>query len=137
MDPSCSSSFIIKVIDYRELLDEGILRCGERRSKAVFLARREALPEPTLAPVLRCPDRASSPEIIATSTDAAALCMSRKTAHERYLGRRRSSQSEELTTNGASPRRGAHPKMTDETRDRASSLEIIATSPYAPAGGMA
>ena len=43
------SSFIIKVIDYRELLDEGILRCGERRSKAVFLARREALPEPTLA----------------------------------------------------------------------------------------
>ena len=135
MDPS--SSFIIKVIDYRELLDEGILRCGERRSKAVFLARREALPEPTLAPVLRCPDRASSPEIIATSTDAAALCMSRKTAHERYLGRRRSSQSEELTTNGASPRRGAHPKMTDETRDRASSLEIIATSPYAPAGGMA
>eukprot|EP00964_Phaeocystis_antarctica_P062502 scaffold37449_cov59-Phaeocystis_antarctica.AAC.2 len=64
--------------------------------------------------------------------------MRQKTAHERYLGRRRSSQSEELTTNGASPRRrGAHPKMTDETRDRASSRETIATSPYAPAGGMA
>eukprot|EP00964_Phaeocystis_antarctica_P038050 scaffold21772_cov64-Phaeocystis_antarctica.AAC.1 len=88
-------------------------------------------------PPSRCPDRASSPEIIATSTDAAALCMRRRTAHERYLGRRRSSQSEELTTDGASPRRGAHPKMTDETRDRASSPEIIATSPYAPAGGMA
>ena len=39
---------IIKVIDYRELLDKGILRCGERRSKAVFLARREALPEPPI-----------------------------------------------------------------------------------------
>eukprot|EP00964_Phaeocystis_antarctica_P075439 scaffold46536_cov31-Phaeocystis_antarctica.AAC.1 len=49
-------------------------------------------------------------EIIATSTDAAALCMRRKTAHERYLGRRRSSQSEELTTNGASPRARCAPE---------------------------
>ena len=36
------SSFIIKVIDYRELSDEGILRCGERRSKAVFLSPAES-----------------------------------------------------------------------------------------------
>ena len=40
VDPS--SSFIIKVIDYREPLDEGILRCGERRSKAVFLSPAES-----------------------------------------------------------------------------------------------
>eukprot|EP00964_Phaeocystis_antarctica_P034965 scaffold19923_cov70-Phaeocystis_antarctica.AAC.1 len=63
--------------------------------------------------------------------------MARNTTHERSLGRHRSSQSEELTTNGASPRRGAHPKMTDETRDRSSSAEIISTSPDVPADGMA
>eukprot|EP00964_Phaeocystis_antarctica_P154106 scaffold122659_cov30-Phaeocystis_antarctica.AAC.1 len=40
--------------------------------------------------------------------------MARKTIRKRYLGRRRSSRSEELTTNGASPRRGVEcraPKM--------------------------
>ena len=40
---------------------------------------------------------------VATPADVA-----RKTTHKRYLGRRRSSQSEEMTTNGASPQRGAH-----------------------------
>ena len=34
------SSFIIKVMDYRELLDEGILRCDERRSTAVVRPQR-------------------------------------------------------------------------------------------------
>eukprot|EP00964_Phaeocystis_antarctica_P074937 scaffold46184_cov109-Phaeocystis_antarctica.AAC.1 len=58
-------------------------------------------------------DRASSAEIIATSPDVPADGMARKTTHERYLGRPRSSRSEELTTNGASPQRGAHPKMTN------------------------
>eukprot|EP00964_Phaeocystis_antarctica_P085924 scaffold54335_cov25-Phaeocystis_antarctica.AAC.2 len=52
------------------------------------------------------PDRASSPELTSTSVDTPADGMARKTTHERYLGRRRSSQSEEMTTNGASPRRG-------------------------------
>eukprot|EP00964_Phaeocystis_antarctica_P105688 scaffold70690_cov47-Phaeocystis_antarctica.AAC.2 len=98
-------------------------------------ARGDKLPAEN--PAYKTPDRASSPEIIATSTDAPSGGMARKTAHERYLGRRRSSQSEELTTNGASPRRGAHPKLTDETRDRASSPEIIATSTDAPSDGMA
>ena len=96
VDPS--SSFIIKVIDYREPLDEGILRCGERRSKAVFLSPAESSARTHIGTPTGCPDRASSPEITATSTDAAALCISQKTAHERYLGHRRSSQSEELTT---------------------------------------
>eukprot|EP00964_Phaeocystis_antarctica_P063905 scaffold38388_cov67-Phaeocystis_antarctica.AAC.1 len=82
-------------------------------------------------------DRASSPEIISTSLYAPAGGMARKTTHKRYLGRRRSSQSEEITTNGASPRRGTHPKMTDETRDRASSPELTSTSVDTPAGGMA
>ena len=59
------------------------------------------------------PDRASSPELTSTSVDAPADGMARKTTHERYLGRPRSYRSEELTTNGASPRRGAHPKMTN------------------------
>ena len=43
-------------------------------------------------------DRASSAEIIATWPYAPAGGMARKLTHERYLGRRRSSQSEELTT---------------------------------------
>ena len=38
------SSFIIKVMDYRELLDEGILRCGVRRSKAVVRPQRRSAP---------------------------------------------------------------------------------------------
>ena len=42
VDPS--SNFIIKVMDYRELLDEGILRCGERRSKAVVRPQRRSAP---------------------------------------------------------------------------------------------
>ena len=42
-------------------------------------------------------DRASSAEIIATWPYAPAGGMARKTTHERYLGHRRSSQSEELT----------------------------------------
>ena len=42
--------------------------------------------------------RASSAEIIATWPYAPAGGMARKTTHERYLGHRRSSQSEELTT---------------------------------------
>ena len=41
---------------------------------------------------------ASSAEIIATWPYAPAGGMARKTTHERYLGHRRSSQSEELTT---------------------------------------
>ena len=41
---------------------------------------------------------ASSAEIIATWSYAPAGGMARKTTHERYLGHRRSSQSEELTT---------------------------------------
>ena len=133
-----ASSFIIKVMDYRELLDERILRCGERRSKAVVRPQRRSAPTHigTFTPYI-CPDRASSPEITATSLDVPADGMARKTTHERYMNRHRSSRSEELTTNGASPRRGAHPKMTDPTRDRASSAEIIATWLYAPAGGMA
>ena len=57
--------------------------------------------------------RASSAEIISTWPYAPAGGMARKTTHERYLGHRRSSQSEELTTNGASPQRGAHPKMAN------------------------
>ena len=60
-------------------------------------------------------DRASSAEINSPSLYSPASGMARKTTHERYLGRRRSSRSEELTTNGASPRRGAHPKMTNYT----------------------
>ena len=115
--PSCT----IRVMYYRHI------RC--------FEARGDKLPPEN--PAFRCPDRASSPEMTATSPDVPADGMARKTTHERYLNRHRSSQSEELTTNGASPRRGAHPKMTDPTRDRASSAEIIATWPYAPAGGMA
>jgi len=39
-----ASSFIIKVMDYRELLDERILRCGERRSKAVVRPQRRSAP---------------------------------------------------------------------------------------------
>eukprot|EP00964_Phaeocystis_antarctica_P121877 scaffold85548_cov58-Phaeocystis_antarctica.AAC.1 len=59
-------------------------------------------------------DRASSAEINSTSLDSPAGGMARKTAHERYLaGRPRSFRSEELTTNGASPRRGEHPEMTN------------------------
>ena len=96
---------------------------------------------PAKSPAYMTPDRASLPELIATSTDAAALCMNRKTAHERFWAAvdllTTMIYGDELTTNGASPRRSAHPKMTDETRDRASSPEIIATSPYAPADGMA
>ena len=42
--------------------------------------------------------RASSAEIISTWPYAPAGGMARKTTHERYLGHRRSSQSEELTT---------------------------------------
>ena len=94
-------------------------------------------PRRNRAPYIETQDRASSPEIIVTSPDAAALYMARKTTHERYLGRHRSFLSDELTTNGASPRRGAYPKMTDETRDRASSPETSPTSPGAPAVGMA
>ena len=81
-------------------------------------------------------ERASSSEIIDTSPDVAVLCMARNTTHDRHLDRRRSSQSEELTTNSASPRQGALPKITDETRDRASSLETTSTTPGAPADGM-
>eukprot|EP00964_Phaeocystis_antarctica_P093354 scaffold60201_cov27-Phaeocystis_antarctica.AAC.1 len=43
-------------------------------------------------------DHASSAEIIATWPYAPAGGMAPKTTHERYLGHRRSSQSEELTT---------------------------------------
>ena len=50
------------------------------------------------------PDRASSPELTSTSVDAPADGMARKTTHERYLGRRRSSQSDELPTNGGQAR---------------------------------
>eukprot|EP00964_Phaeocystis_antarctica_P062501 scaffold37449_cov59-Phaeocystis_antarctica.AAC.1 len=50
-------------------------------------------------------DLASSPDITSTSLYSLAGGMARKTTHERYLGRRRSYRSEELTTNGASPRR--------------------------------
>ena len=81
-------------------------------------------------------DRASSPDISPTSPDAPTVGMARRTTHERYLGRRGSSQSEEMTTNGASPRRDAYPKMTDETPNRASSPEITSTSLDAPADGM-
>ena len=115
--PRGVESFIIKVIDDRELLDERIpLRCSVSVAPRPLFARRDApAPEPTSAHVypFRCPDRASSPEITATSPDVPAGGMARTTTHERYLGRHRSSQSEELTTNGASPRRGAHPKMTN------------------------
>ena len=38
------SSFIIKVMDYREFLDEGILRCDERRSTAVVRPQRRSTP---------------------------------------------------------------------------------------------
>eukprot|EP00964_Phaeocystis_antarctica_P100881 scaffold66421_cov33-Phaeocystis_antarctica.AAC.1 len=58
-------------------------------------------------------DRASSPEINSTSLDSPAGGMARKTTRERYLGRPRSYRSEELTTNGASPRRGVHSKTTN------------------------
>ena len=91
--PSCT----IRVMYYRHI------RC--------FEARGDKLPPEN--PAYRCPDRASSPEITATSPDVPAAGMARKTTHERYLGRHRSSQSEELTTNGASPQRGAHPKMAN------------------------
>ena len=47
-------------------------------------------------PPIETQDRASSPEIIVTSPDAAALCMARRTTHERYLGRHRSFLSDEL-----------------------------------------
>ena len=57
--------------------------------------------------------RASSAEINSTSLDSPAGGMARKTTHERYLGRPRSYRSEELTSNGASPGQGAHPKMTN------------------------
>ena len=50
------------------------------------------------------PDCASSPEITSTSLDAPADGMSRKTTHKRYLGRRRSSQSDELTMKGGQAR---------------------------------
>jgi len=57
-------------------------------------------------PPIETRDRASSPEIIVTSPDAAGCTLhGSEDNHERYLGRRRSFQSEELTTNGASPRR--------------------------------
>eukprot|EP00964_Phaeocystis_antarctica_P033703 scaffold19105_cov44-Phaeocystis_antarctica.AAC.1 len=49
-------------------------------------------------------DRASSPYITSTSSDAPAGGMARKATHNRYLGRRRSSQSDELTTNGGQAR---------------------------------
>ena len=55
------------------------------------------------------PDRASSREITFTSPDAPADGMPRKTAHERHLSRRRSSQSEELTMNGGQARTPSHP----------------------------
>ena len=62
-----------------------------------------AASRPRGAPAARCVetrDRASSAEIIATWPYASAGGMARKTTHERYLGRRRSSQSDELTTDG-------------------------------------
>ena len=71
VDPS--SSFIVKVMDYRELLDEGILRCGERRSKAVVRPQRRSAPTHIGTFTLyRCLDRASSPEMTATSPDVPA-----------------------------------------------------------------
>ena len=55
------------------------------------------------------PDRASSREITFTSPDAPADGIPRKTAYERHLIRRRSSQSEELTMNGGQARTPSHP----------------------------
>ena len=55
------------------------------------------------------PDRASSRETTFTSPDAPADGKPRKTAHERHLSRRRSSQSEELTMNGGQARTPSHP----------------------------
>ena len=53
VDPS--SSFIIKVIDYRDL-DEGILRCGERRSKRPFFSPAEKLfPNPHWPTIFEMP----------------------------------------------------------------------------------
>ena len=85
----------------------------------------------------RAPDRASSREITFTSPYAPVKGMPRKITHERSLGHRRSSQSEELTTKveRASPQRGPGPAPV-EPPDRASSREIISTSPDAPADGM-
>ena len=52
------------------------------------------------------PDRASSRKITFTSPYAPVNGMPRKLTHERCLGHRRSSQSEELTTNGRRPSEG-------------------------------
>eukprot|EP00964_Phaeocystis_antarctica_P132084 scaffold96093_cov38-Phaeocystis_antarctica.AAC.1 len=76
---------------------------GGRGEAVARVAAVNVNPHPKMTDETR--DRASSPEIIATSPYAPADGMARKTTHERYLGRRRSSQSEEMTTNGASPRR--------------------------------
>ena len=68
------------------------------------------------------PDRASSREIIFTSPYAPVKGMPRKITHERSLGHRRSSQSEELTTNGRRPsegrvRRPLNPRSRELTGD--------------------
>ena len=84
----------------------------------------------------RAPDRASSREITFTSPYAPVKGMPRKITHERSLGHRRSSQSEELTTKGRRPSEGRVRRPLFEPPDRASSREIISTSPDAPADGM-
>ena len=73
------------------------------------------------------PDRASSRKITFTSPYAPVNGMPRKLTHERCLGHRRSSQSEELTTNGVAPD-VLHPESKQQTTPAAprDALECVA-----------